>query len=356
MVEGAKAMKRLTLSLIPLVWLVLTGASQQDAPATPMVQPVPVPDPAPAPAVPATVEEDDGGRIVGGTDAAWDTAKWQAEIYTTFHYTEAQNIEDRALPPSRRSFLDQKEGWEKIHRCGGVYIGDNIVLTAAHCLVDNNHLSTSRRVRLGTAVLGQDGAGASFAIADPVIHKNFVNEEPYPNDIGLVRIIADNPAALRMRLAPMAIRLLGDKPGDRPTNSFDQLRVTGWGKTQARASGVRQFALNTTDTVNHGSAILQQVTLKMNNDACASEPRLSKRLTDKTICAKSPENGKDSCNGDSGGPMTRAQGNERVLVGIVSWGIGCALPGLPSVYTDVSAYREWIAQVKATLAVQRSAR
>ena len=56
------------------------------------------------------------------------------------------------------------------------------------------------------------------------------------------------------------------------------------------------------------------------------------------ICAGIPEGGLDSCQGDSGGPM--AYNNE--LVGIVSWGIGCALPGIPGVYTNVANYQVWI--------------
>jgi len=54
------------------------------------------------------------------------------------------------------------------------------------------------------------------------------------------------------------------------------------------------------------------------------------------VCAY--EKKKDACQGDSGGPL--AVGN--TLVGIVSWGYACASEGLPGVYTDVPAVREWI--------------
>lgn len=51
------------------------------------------------------------------------------------------------------------------------------------------------------------------------------------------------------------------------------------------------------------------------------------------ICAT--DNGKDGCQGDSGGPLYDAVNN--VVVGIVSWGIGCAHPSFPGVYSRISS-------------------
>jgi len=56
------------------------------------------------------------------------------------------------------------------------------------------------------------------------------------------------------------------------------------------------------------------------------------------VCAGYREGGTDACQGDSGGPLV-AGGR---LIGIISWGEGCARPGKYGVYTEVRHYAEWI--------------
>lgn len=68
-------------------------------------------------------------------------------------------------------------------------------------------------------------------------------------------------------------------------------------------------------------------------------------ITSRMLCAGFRNGGKDSCQGDSGGPLACQSLNNDgnlTLYGIVSFGIECARPKLPGVYTRVQAISHWI--------------
>ncbi len=67
------------------------------------------------------------------------------------------------------------------------------------------------------------------------------------------------------------------------------------------------------------------------------------------LCAGLPQGGKDSCQGDSGGPLVVRAGTGWKQAGIVSWGNGCAEPGLPGVYTRLVNYLQYVSDVQNTL-------
>ena len=70
------------------------------------------------------------------------------------------------------------------------------------------------------------------------------------------------------------------------------------------------------------------------------------------ICAGEPQgrSGKDSCQGDSGGPLVVYDKGQPVLVGVVSFGAGCARAGIPGVYTRVTDQLPFINKARQLMA------
>lgn len=203
--------------------------------------------------------------------------------------------------------------------CGATLINDRYVLTAAHCV---NGFSADRiTVRLLEHDRSTTTEAQSFerGVERVVKHAGY-NSATYNNDIALVRL--DKPVdftggALRPVCMPT------------PGKSFTGLEgvVTGWGAVH-----------------EHGSIAtsLQEVKVPiMSNSECRKSGYGASRITDNMICAGVKKGGRDACQGDSGGPLHVNNGTHQI-VGVVSWGEGCAKPNYPGVYTRVNRYGTWI--------------
>ena len=163
--------------------------------------------------------------------------------------------------------------------------------------------------------------GAQIRFPQRVIVHESYNPITYENDIALIEL--NRPvtnvqpiSALASSMLPYAIR------------EGQQLVTAGWGRTGEEGS-LSDVPLHTT------------VPLVSAHD-CKDKLGSSIR-TDLMICAGRVEGGMDACQGDSGGPLLLDEGSGRhTIVGIVSWGIGCARPDKPGVYTRVSAFGTWV--------------
>jgi trypsin len=77
----------------------------------------------------------------------------------------------------------------------------------------------------------------------------------------------------------------------------------------------------------------------VNHKSCIKTYTKIGKVASQTLCAGYlGVGGKDTCQGDSGGPLVQ----NNTLIGIVSWGFGCAESKYPGIYTKISAYINWI--------------
>ncbi|XP_077158273.1 plasma kallikrein [Paroedura picta] len=234
-------------------------------------------------------------RVVGGTNSTRGEWPWQVSLHVKLSIQK--------------------------HFCGGSIISDQWVLTAAHCTED---FLIPDVWRVYTGILKQSEINDStpfFKVQEIIVHPEYViSEEGY--DIALMKL--DRPMHFSDLQQPLCLPASEDtEENTRYTNCW----VTGWGYTQERGEM---------------EDVLQKVNIPLITSAECQLQYRDFRIHNKMVCAGYREGGKDACKGDSGGPLQCKHKEAWYLVGITSWGEGCARPEHPGVYTKVSEFVEWI--------------
>jgi secreted trypsin-like serine protease len=229
-----------------------------------------------------------GQKIVGGQDARQNEFPWQVSMQSAFGS----------------------------HYCGAIIIDRNWIMTAAHCtdgdsasdlyLVVGEHdrqVNEGTEVTMRAEVLRQHGSYNPFTLN---------------NDISVIQTrgsitLTENVAAAC--------------PPSTSTYAGRNSVVSGWGTLRSGGPCCPR--------------ILQYVQVPVISNQECNTVDYPGDITNGMLCAGDRYN-TDACQGDSGGPLVVKESDGRFyIIGIVSWGIGCA-SGYAGVYARVSNYMSWI--------------
>ncbi|KAI1921067.1 hypothetical protein LOZ12_001132 [Ophidiomyces ophidiicola] len=201
------------------------------------------------------------------------------------------------------------------HTCGGVLLDSRNVLTAAHCFASNDQALVT--VRAGS--LKHDEGGQTAEVQTVKRHIGF-NDATVENDITILQLKTPITATPQIGYA------LLPAPGFDPTER-SRAFTGGWGATKEGSLE------NSPNLLFVDLQIIDRATCNAAYKK-AAEPGT---VTENMFCAANGQ-GKDTCQRDSGGSLFQ----DGVVIGIISWGEGCANPNFPGVYTRVSMYLDWI--------------
>lgn len=205
------------------------------------------------------------------------------------------------------------------HFCGGAFVSPGLIITAAHCFGGVRN-PQQIQIKYGTNVLSSGGTVADVKAFK--LHPAW-NPLTFENDVAVIELA--KPA---QDITP--IKLVDPKTID--DLFFDGVLavVAGWGLTEESGGEV--------------SDVLRHVGVQVvSNGTCNAPQSYAGDIKESMFCAGFVAGMRDSCQGDSGGPFMAFDGKGGyMLVGVVSWGEGCARPNKYGVYTRIATHLDWI--------------
>lgn len=232
-------------------------------------------------------------RIVGGQNALPGSWPWQV----TLDYT----------------------GESAPHWCGGSIVTPYWILTAAHCFAYGDDIQ-KYTITVGEHDLNSLEGYEQNITVDRIIKHPQYNSFNQDYDVALVKV--KEPILYNHYVRPVCLAKTDFEPN---TLCF----VTGWGHTSEGGNIPK---------------ILQQAKVPLVSRKTCQQgySDLGYAITERMRCAGYAEGKIDACQGDSGGPLVCFKDHTWYLMGVVSWGVGCARKGRYGVYADMMEVKYWV--------------
>ncbi|CAL8248408.1 unnamed protein product [Lota lota] len=239
-------------------------------------------------------------RIVGGLDSRQGSWPWQVSLQ-----------------------------YDGVHQCGGSLISDRWIVSAAHCIRERFRTVARWRVLLGSVY--NNPANATMVEVKTIVYHSsylpFVDANIDDNSRDIAVLALSQPITFTEYIQPLCLPTYGQRLIDGQMGT-----VTGWGNIGYNG---------------HLANVLQEANVPIISDTTCNAPDYyDNQITTSMFCAGFEKGGTDSCQGDSGGPFVApdclSKTSRYRLLGVVSWGTGCATAKKPGVYTRVSRFLPWI--------------
>ncbi|XP_031438604.1 ovochymase-1 isoform X2 [Clupea harengus] len=203
-----------------------------------------------------------------------------------------------------------------VHYCSGTLISHDWVLAPKHCYCKKDW----DVVALGVHDL-------TFMSTPPIPVAEVIDFQggasfPPAFDLSLIRL--DSPVRFDPTVSQVCIPHEDD---DEPDESWSCM-TTGWGST---------------DATRVNPDILHQARLNIVNKTACRAAWGDELILNTHLCASAA--GSTACMGDSGGPLLCQRRGLYYLVGMATWSSTTCDPTKPAVFTRVSAFQSWIAEI-----------